>query len=83
MAYGVKIKNDGLTLIIDSNYANWVLWEHGEGVSTAYVGSDHRYILTVTFSTPSAEPVMIAITLNKEIEHERAKSAARNRQHYQ
>lgn len=59
MAYGLKVYNDDLTLIIDSIYINWALWEHGESINTVDQGSYHDK--TITFSSVSSSPPLIAI----------------------
>ena len=59
MEYGLKIYNDDLILIIDSTYTNWALWEHGESVNTVDQGGYHDK--TITFSTVSSQPPLIAI----------------------
>ena len=61
MSYGLKVKNDAAILIIDSTYANWALWEHGEGVTTAYAGAYHEYNAMVNFSNPTTEPPLMLI----------------------
>ena len=59
MVYGLKIYNDDVVLIIDSLYANWALWEHGESVDTVDQGDFHDK--TITFSSAVARPPLIAI----------------------
>jgi len=59
MAYGLRVKNDGLGLQIDSLYNNYALYEHGESVTTSLSGG--IYQATVTFSTPTSRPPLIAL----------------------
>lgn len=59
MGYGIEIYNEGGTLIIDSSYQNWALWEHGESVSTGNSGDYHE--TEVTFASAVAYPPLIAI----------------------
>lgn len=59
MGYGLKIKNDGLGLQIDSLYVNYALWDHGENVSTYDQGGAHG--AEVSFASVAPEPPLIAI----------------------
>jgi hypothetical protein len=59
MSYGLLAKNLNGAIQIDSTYINYVLHEHGEGVSTTY--NTDRYEVIVTFSTSTIHPPLIAI----------------------
>jgi hypothetical protein len=59
MDYGLLVKNTAGAIQIDSTYTNYALYDHGEGVSTVFDG--YVYTKTITFSTPTAQPPLIAI----------------------
>jgi len=56
--YGLKIYNDSDTLIIDSVYSNWQLYESGSTSTTA--GSE----TTITYGTATTKPPLIALRPN-------------------